>query len=233
MIEETNKELEKNEMKLLGKKKKSNNSLTTISKDYIDGQIWCSRCKGYHDANLHNRIMKINDSQHNINKNLDFSEKINNNKYFCDNNNNENQAKIDKLKNRINQIQEIRNKNINTYTKQRYNGEKYENVEIKKLNYENKFKNKEENEKKYLNFNPSVNNMRNISENVSFVEKIKQNGDKVRIAPLSEITSGGMTPDLGIPPSDIKQISVLPQSARSLASCLTTHASPGPLVSQS
>ena len=34
-------------------------------------------------------------------------------------------------------------------------------------------------------------------------------------------------------PSDIRQMSVRPQSARSLTSCLTTQASPGPLASQS
>lgn len=69
MIEKMNKEVEKNEMKLIGKKRKPNNSsnIIKLSKEFIPGYIWCSRCSGYHEPDAHSKLMKVNNIASNSN----------------------------------------------------------------------------------------------------------------------------------------------------------------------
>jgi len=110
-IEKLNKELEKNEIKLLGKKMKNTSTKQIeISKDFIPGTEWCHKCKGYHDPDAHKKIFK---------KPLPVSIKNEPEK----NQNNSNEKKIEKLENILkkkNFLEDVNDKN-NTFNKIQFN----------------------------------------------------------------------------------------------------------------
>jgi hypothetical protein len=91
-IEKLNKEIERKEMKLLGKKTKnpssSGNHDVKVSKDYIPETSWCAKCKGYHDQDAHKRSS--------FKKPLPYNNHINNSKSGISN-----EKKLESLENLV------------------------------------------------------------------------------------------------------------------------------------
>lgn len=152
-IEKINKEIEKKEIKLLGKKTKnsSGNGVhdIVISKDFMPGTTWCAKCKGFHDEDVHKKSAFKNPLPTN-NKNKPIT--INNEK------------KIENLENLI------KKKKLDYSEAAKNNGNNYRDsnvIKIKQIESENSNGLKKKN---YENITKLI-NAKNNSNNNNYISK--------------------------------------------------------------